>query len=252
MRLSERSVRELAAKAASRQDFWVAFLDATDAATVAEVGVYRGDFAARLLGSCRSISRYYLIDPWRHLDDWNKPANKNDDTFETFYREMLDKTAAHAAKRVVLRGRTADVVDQIADGELDFVYVDGDHTLRGITIDLLKVYPKVREGGWIGGDDFCRSIFQHPEKYEPTLVFPYAVYFAEAVGARIFALPHKQFLMEKVAGGDHEFVDVTGRYRATTLKAQLDARRRKDRRQAAAVPAPRTAARRVLRKLTGG
>jgi hypothetical protein len=58
--------------------------------------------------------------------------------------------------------------------------------------------------------------------------------------------------MEKVAGGDHEFVDVTGRYRATTLKAQLDARRRKDRRQAAAVPPPRTAARRVLRKLTGG
>ena len=251
MQLSEQGIRELAANAASRHDFWVSFIDATNAATVAEVGVYRGDFAARLLGACPSISRYYLIDPWRHLDDWNKPANKTDDTFEAFYREMLDKTAAHADKRAVLRGRTADVVDRIADGELDFAYVDGDHTLRGITIDLLKVYPKVREGGWIGGDDFCRSIFQHSEKYEPTLVFPYAVYFAEAMGARILALPHKQFLMEKITGGDHEFVDIVGRYRATTLKAQLDARRRKDRRQAA-VPPPRAAARRVLRKLTGG
>jgi hypothetical protein len=107
-----------------------------------------------------------------------------------------------------------------ACGALDFAYVDGDHTLRGITIDLVKVFPKIRVGGWVGGDDFSPSIWQHPEAYEPTLVCPFAVYFAEAVGSRIYALPHKQFLMEKTGAG-YELVDLTGRYGALDVRSQL-------------------------------
>jgi hypothetical protein len=123
-------------------------------------------------------------------------------------------------KRVVLRGTTADVIDEIPDAALDFAYIDGDHTLRGITIDLVKVFPKVRAGGWIGADDFSPSIWQQAEAYEPTLVFPLAVHFAEAAGARIFGLPHQQFLIEKAQTG-HEFVDLTGRYGTLDLRSQL-------------------------------
>jgi hypothetical protein len=82
----------------------------------------------------------------------------------------------------------------------------------------------VREGGWLGGDDFSPSIWQHSEQYEPTLVFPLAVHFAEAVNARIYALPYKQFLIEKAADSGHAFVDLTGRYGDLELKRQLDRR----------------------------
>jgi hypothetical protein len=119
-----------------------------------------------------------------------------------------------------LRGRTRDLIDRVGDGALDFAYVDGDHTLRGITIDLVKVFPKVRAGGWIGGDDFSPSIWQHSEAYDPTLVCPFAIYFAEAVGARIYALPHQQFLIEKTGAG-YELIDLTGRYGALDLRSQL-------------------------------
>ncbi|HWT25074.1 MAG TPA: class I SAM-dependent methyltransferase, partial [Solirubrobacteraceae bacterium] len=200
---------------------WQAIVDATGARAVSEIGVYRGRFAASLLERCTGIERYYMIDPWRHLDDWNKPANKDDDEFARFYREALAKTDAWSAKRVVLRGTTAEVIDQIPDDSLDFAYIDGDHTLRGITIDLTKIFPKVRDGGWIGGDDFSPSIWQHDESYEPTLVFPYAVHFAEAVGARIFALPHRQFLIHKSAGDGFAFIDLTGRYGSVDIKSQL-------------------------------
>jgi predicted O-methyltransferase YrrM len=219
--LSEAELRELASGAETRADMWVSIVNALQARDVAEIGVYRGDFAARLLRDCPSISRYYMVDPWRHLDDWNKPANRADDVFERFFQEVLDKTSAHEEKRVVLRGRTSEVVDQVPDEGLDFTYIDGDHTLRGITIDLVRVWPKVRDGGWIGGDDFRRSIWQHGEEFEPTLVFPFAVYFAEAVGARVYGLPKSQFLIEKRQGGGYAFVDLTGRYRKTELRAQL-------------------------------
>lgn len=210
-------------RSSSRVDLWVEILRAVDARAVAEIGVFRGDFAAHLLGACTGIERYFMIDPWRHLSGWNKPANKSDETFERFYRETLEKTEAHADKRVVLRGRTTEVSAQIPDGSLDVAYVDGDHTLRGITIDLHHVFPKVRTGGWLGGDDFTPSIWQHRERFEPTLVFPYAVYFAEAAGACLYALPWNQFLLQKTDDG-FEFVDLTGRYEALDLRAQLDRR----------------------------
>ena len=108
-------------------------------------------------------------------------------------------------------------------GCLDFVYIDGDHTLRAISIDLIKVYPKVRAGGWIGGDDFTHTVWQHGARFEPTLVFPFAVYFGEAVGARIFGLPHLQFLICKPTETEtsFEFVDLSESYPDTTLQGQF-------------------------------
>jgi Methyltransferase domain len=156
MTVDERVLRNLL-DAPTRMDLWVSVVQAAAARNVSEIGDFRGNFAAQLLAGCDSIQRYYMVDPWRHLDDWNKPSNKSDKVFERFYRETMDKTEEYAAKRIVLRGRTIDIIDEIPEGSLDFVYIDGDHTLRGIAVDLIKVYPKVRQGGLIGGDDFSAA-----------------------------------------------------------------------------------------------
>ena len=103
--LDEAAVRALA-QAPTRPDLWVDFVRQQSIRTVAEVGVYRGAFAQRMLDGCPGIERYYLVDPWRHLDDWNKPANRKDAAFERFHAETLERTAAHADRRVVLRGKT--------------------------------------------------------------------------------------------------------------------------------------------------
>jgi Methyltransferase domain len=235
------TVRALAGESRTRLDLWAAFLDRLDAHKVAEIGVYRGAFAARMLASCPAIETYYMIDPWRHLDDWNKPANRDDPSFERIFEEAMDVTSEHAARRVVLRGRTTEVIERIPDGSLDFAYLDGDHTLRGITTDLVRVYPKIRVGGWIGGDDFRRSIWQHGAQFEPTLVFPFAVYFAEAVGCPIHALSHRQFLIENQPERGFHFVDVDGRYPRLDLLSQLASRR------AAAERGERRSALRTLR-----
>lgn len=220
MEIGEQRIREIAAQAASRSELRTQLLSAAEVEDVAEIGVYRGDFAAEILAACSSIKRYYMIDPWRYLDDWNMPANAPDATFEQFFSEAMHKTAFASDKRIVLRGKTTEVIQGIPDESLDFVYVDGDHTLRGITLDLVRTYPKVRIGGWIGGDDFASSVWQHAG-FEPTFVFPYAVYFAEAVDARILGLSHSQFVIRKTELSAFEFVDVTGQLRDLTLRDQL-------------------------------
>jgi len=39
------------------------------------------------------------------------------------------------------------------DVELDFVYIDGDHTFEGVKQDIQHWKPKVRPGGYLAGDD---------------------------------------------------------------------------------------------------
>ena len=214
-------LRTCISKSQSRVELWGEFIQSAGVQRMAEIGVYRGDFAAEVLQRCQGLTAYYMVDPWRRLSDWNKPANHENAVLEEFFRETKAKTEFAAGKRVILRGKTTEVIEQISDGELDFAYLDADHTLKGIAIDLIRVYPKVRAGGFVGGDDFTRSVWEHDTKFEPTLVFPFAVYFAEAVGATIYALSHSQFCLQKGDGAQFAFVDLTGKYDDVSLRNQF-------------------------------
>lgn len=205
-----------------RLELWERILNKLRPQTMLEVGVWKGAYAAHILARCEFIRIYYMIDPWRKLPDWNKPANVDDKNFDMIYREAMDATNFARSKITVLRGTTVEVVDRIREESLDFAYVDGDHSLRGITIDLLSVWPKIRPGGYLAGDDLWPSIWQHPIRYEPTLVFPFALYFAEAVQAPVYALPYQQFLIQKPAGSQgYEFSDLVGSYGQPNLREQM-------------------------------
>jgi len=215
------TISKIIEKSRDRFTFCIELINEFNLKTVAELGVYRGDFAKQLLEKNSSIEEYIMIDPWRNLSQWNKPANKDDNTFEEFYQETMQKTDFAKEKRKVLRGKTTEVIVDIKDESIDFIYIDGDHTLKGITIDLINLWPKVRKDGFIIGDDFSPSIWQHSPKFEPTMVFPFAVYFAEAVNTKIYGLPHGQFLITKDQAG-FEFIDLTdGKYTNLELRKQF-------------------------------
>lgn len=210
---------DLAALAAapSRIDLWALAIKEAGVRTMAEIGVWKGAFARAILERCAGVDHYFMIDPWASLPDWNKPLNVGQQDFDDVYAEAMAKTDFARARRTVLRGRTKDVAGMIPDASLDFAYVDGDHTLRGVTIDLQRMLPKVRPGGLLGGDDFSASPWQHEARYEPTLVFPYAVFFAEAMNLPVAALPFGQFLIRNVPEEGFSFTDLTRRYGDASL-----------------------------------
>lgn len=204
---------ETANQAADRLILWETIINALKPETMLELGVWKGDFAAHILNRCPSIKRYYMLDPWRPLPEWNKPLNVESSAFEDAYSVAIDATRFAGDRVVVLRGTTTEVIGKIPNESLDFVYIDGDHTLRGITVDLVNVLPKVRADGYLTGDDFFPSIWEHSSQYEPTLIFPFALYFAEAHRLPIYALPHRQFLMHKCAEtSEYSFTDLVGAY----------------------------------------
>lgn len=222
-----------------RLALWAAILDRIKPQTALEIGVWKGAFARHVLKMTPTISRYYMLDPWRPLPNWNKPLNADHTQFEMAYRAAIDATSFAGERAIVLRGTTTEVIDQVADEALDFIYVDGDHTLRGISIDLVNAYRKLKPGGYLGGDDFIPTIWQHGVKFEPTLVFPFAVYFAEGVGAHISALPFSQFIIRKPESGrNFQFDDPENKFREQSLLKLM-----------AAAPHPPSLARRAGRKL---
>ena len=216
--LTAPDIARLIAGASSRFDLWVRLLRTNPPDSAAEIGVWKGDFARLILSNFSNLTKYYMIDPWAHLPDWNKPFNVDDHAFEDVYAEALLKTDFAASRRIILRGRTSAVIDEIPDKSLDFAYIDGDHTLRGITMDLIQVLPKIKDGGVIGGDDFVNKPWQHGAAYEPTLVCPFAAYFAEAMRLPFVALPHKQFLIQRATDAAFSFVDLVGTYSDLSLK----------------------------------
>jgi hypothetical protein len=218
VKIEEMNFQNIVLGSASRVELWNKILQAANARTMAEIGVWKGDFAKEVIEKCEFIERYYMIDPWANLPDWNKPFNVTKENFDLIYEEAMKKTAFASSKIVVLRGRTKEVIDSIPDKSLDFAYIDGDHTLRGITIDLIKLLPKIKENGLVGGDDFTNNPWEHDIHFEPTLVCPYGIYFAEAMDLPIIALPFNQFLLQKRVGSKFSFSDTTGNYNDISLK----------------------------------
>jgi len=213
--------RILVSEPVNRLDFWINFIREHKIETMVEVGVWAGTFAARILKNCDSIKKYYMIDPWRHIPGWNKPSNIDNDRFTELLKIATEATNFAADKRIILRGTTTEVMHEIPEDTLDFAYIDGDHTLKGITIDLISAYEVVNSDGWIGGDDFSKTIWQHQKNFEPTFIFPFAVYFAEAVNESIYALPHDQFLIDIDPIQSFSFTDFTGEYKDTSIRNQI-------------------------------
>jgi hypothetical protein len=168
----------------------------------AEIGVWKGNFSQSVLTKMPGLQEYFLVDPWRNLDDWNKPFNKGNALFEKIFNEAMSKTLRTKQGRDkvhVLRGTSAEVYSNVSDGRLDFVYIDGDHTLKGVVLDLMLWYDKVAAGGLICGDDYLDSL-EHGEEYDATHVKSVVQAVAQLTGAHVRDMGSRQFGFIKPGG----------------------------------------------------
>lgn len=136
-------------------------LAAWSAPVVVEVGVAGGRLSQRLLAGHPGLM-LHMVDSYRATED--QPARYRDsgDIHAAFGAEHQKQTRALAAAVVrPYSDRVSSwVLDSVeaarkfSDGSVDLVFLDADHSYEGVTEDIRAWWPKVREGGWIGGHDF--------------------------------------------------------------------------------------------------
>jgi hypothetical protein len=122
--------------------------------TVVEIGVHLARNSYNMLRML-PIKKLYCIDPYAKYDQDGSAANAETDT--NYIERMAHKRLVpYNGKVTWIRDYSGKAADQVPFN-LDFVYIDGNHTYENVLEDIELYYPHVRSGGVIGGHDFDGS-----------------------------------------------------------------------------------------------
>ena len=117
-----------------------------------EIGVQFGKNALSILTNL-PIKKLYLVDPYvDYISHEGVNAEKTFD-MEFIYDSAKKRLGGFDEKTVFIRKYSADAINDIPDN-LDFVYIDSNHSYEFIKREIELYYPKIkRNGGVIGGHD---------------------------------------------------------------------------------------------------
>jgi len=131
-------------------------------AVCAEIGVYKGDFSARILSIAKPRA-LHLIDPWKfeatdtyrdslYGGDKGVDQARMDAIFESVHARFCDEMAS---ERVCIHRASSAIASAIfPDQYFDWIYIDGNHLYEFVKGDLQMYWDKVKSGGYIAGDDY--------------------------------------------------------------------------------------------------
>lgn len=122
-----------------------------------EVGVSFGGNAESLLTRCR-LERLYGVDAYRRRPDYDDPANVSQAEFDAIYAYALERLSLFGDRCVLIRALSEEAARAVPD-DMDFVYLDADHSFDGVRADLRRWFGKVRVGGIICGHDYGHPSF---------------------------------------------------------------------------------------------
>jgi hypothetical protein len=128
---------------------------------VAEVGIGFGTHAKYVLKTT-NVDRLYLIDPMQYYPNDHFVDNimacipeTPNNHFNEMHSLIQQELSPWKNRFAWFRTNSLDITnDQIADGELDCVFIDGNHTYEAVIRDLPFWWKKIRIGGQMLGDDY--------------------------------------------------------------------------------------------------
>jgi predicted O-methyltransferase YrrM len=111
---------------------------AKGARTAVEIGTHQGVSAAMIAAALDPNGMLFCVDPWPEADRHPNPC------FEICKRHLV-RTGMQSRIRIV-RGFSGDVADQLP-GQIEFAFIDGDHSWSGIETDWHLITPRLVHGG---------------------------------------------------------------------------------------------------------
>lgn len=122
----------------------------------AEIGVQRGYHARSILKNF-NISRLFLVDIWD--SDVTNPHMKGshlevDNPGAEVHYPMMMKIVGNREDTEVMRMTSKEACTKFHDEFFDFIYIDASHAYTSVKADCNYWYPKVKQGGIIGGHDY--------------------------------------------------------------------------------------------------
>lgn len=122
-----------------------------------EIGSFKGRssafMAVEIANSGKKI-QFDCIDPMTLLGHYADSAVEKPQEFVGYSADQFHKRMEPVKGYYNLKQMTSlEAASHYADGSIDFLMIDGDHSFEGVKQDLLHFLPKMRAGGLIAGDD---------------------------------------------------------------------------------------------------
>jgi predicted O-methyltransferase YrrM len=114
-----------------------------------EIGSYSGEGTVVI---AKHFKEVMAVDPWMNGYDINDVASQQCPM--KFVFEAFKERTTPLGNVLYTRGKSLDVLEYFKDGQLDFIYIDGDHRYEGVLADLKGWRKKLREGGIMAGHDW--------------------------------------------------------------------------------------------------
>lgn len=136
----------------------------------AEIGVWKGATSEKFLKV--GLAHLHLVDPWS-LTPWfdnltpdlqekvmekyssKLVKSKSRKDFQKYYDNVYDSVCKKFNKpNVTIHRKSSKDFFNEFKGELDWIYIDGDHSYEGCLYDLQQSLKIVKKGGLIMADDY--------------------------------------------------------------------------------------------------
>ena len=123
--------------------------------TCVEVGIGYGFHAKEILDNS-NVEKLFLVDPMCYYpNDSFADDVINYGGFEKLVKNINNHLTEHKERYTWHRCPSLSVTnEQIPDGSIDAIFIDGDHSYEAVSKDLPFWWKKLRKGGWLLGDDY--------------------------------------------------------------------------------------------------
>jgi len=117
-----------------------------------ELGVCLAYTLRYFLDQTTKISKVYAIDAYQpFMDHWGMVTQEMVDRWKNYATALL---TPYQDRVIMLEMDSVAAAEHIADAELDYIFIDGDHSYDAVCKDLRAYWSKVKPGGIFAGHDW--------------------------------------------------------------------------------------------------
>jgi len=127
----------------------------------AEIGVDRGLYSEALSIANPGV-KLYCIDPWKVYNEYDDITDQH--TLNVNYNCTIKRLAPYNCE--IIRKFSVEAINDFADGSLDFIYIDGNHTFNYVLEDINKWSKKVKPRGIVSGHDYILRSHQRKAGFD--------------------------------------------------------------------------------------
>ena len=117
-----------------------------------ELGVCWAWTLRYFLDKAPEIKKVYAIDAYKPYQDWWGAVTQ--DMVDVWRKHALSLLAPYRDQIEMLEMDSVSASEHIADGSLDYIFIDGDHSYSAVSRDLKAYWPKMKQGGIFAGHDW--------------------------------------------------------------------------------------------------